>query len=210
MNSNLYKINEVTQHKYYQVPKELYINPRYKTTINNDAKMLYALLLDRMELSRTNGWIEDDGTIFLIFKREDLADMLGICTTTVWRAIKQLKEVGLIEEKRQGLNRPNLIYIGKIDYSVPEEKEPENNKDEITDTPSNDTAPILSSDIENLKDRTFTTERSGDLKNKCQDISKLKPNKTDNNKPEYKDTDDNDPESLNKAEKENFIKLNSS
>lgn len=49
MNSNLYKINEVTQHKYYQVPKELYTNPRYKTTINNDVKMLYALLLDRME-----------------------------------------------------------------------------------------------------------------------------------------------------------------
>lgn len=49
MNSNLYKINEVTQHKYYQVPKELYTNLRYKTTINNDAKMLYALLLDRME-----------------------------------------------------------------------------------------------------------------------------------------------------------------
>ena len=210
MNSNLYKINEVTQHKYYQVPKELYTNPRYKTTINNDAKMLYALLLDRMELSRTNGWIEDDGTIFLIFKREDLADMLGICSTTVWKTIKQLKEVGLIEEKRQGLNRPNLIYIGKIDYSVPEEKEPENNKDEITDTLSNDTAPILSSDIENLKDRTFTAERSGDLKNKCQDISKLKPNKTDNNKPEYNDTDNNEPESLNKAEKENFIKLNSS
>lgn len=66
MNSNLYKISEVTQRKYCQVPKELYTNPRYKTTINNDAKMLYALLLDRMELSRTNGWIEDDGTIFLI------------------------------------------------------------------------------------------------------------------------------------------------
>ncbi len=67
-------------------------------------KIIYAvlsavsLLLDRMELSRTNGWIEDDGTIFLIFKREDLADMLGICTTKVWRAIKQLKEVGLKEK----------------------------------------------------------------------------------------------------------------
>ena len=57
--------------------------------------------------------------------------MLGICSTTVWRAIKQLKEVGLIEEKRQGLNRPNLIYIGKIDYSVLEEKEPESIEKEI-------------------------------------------------------------------------------
>ena len=154
--------------------------------------------------------VEDDGTIFLIFKREDLADMLGICTTTVWRAIKQLKEVGLIEKKRQGLNRPNLIYIGKIDYSVPEEKEPENNKYEITDIPSNNIAHILSSDIENLNNRTFTAERSGAKKNKCQDISKLKPNKTDNNKPEYNDTDNNEPESLNKAEKENYTELNSS
>ena len=68
---------------------------------------------------------------------------------------------------------------------------------------------ILSSGIENLKDRTFTAERSGDLKNKCQDISKLKPNKTDN-KPEYNDTDNNDTESLNKAEKENYTELNSS
>ena len=171
------------------MPKELYTNPRYKTTTNNGAKMLYALLLDRMELSRTNGWIEDDGTIFLIFKREDLADMLDICATTVWRAIKQLKEVGLIEEKRQGLNRPNLIYIGKINYSVLEEKEPESIEKEITSSSSAPSTSILSSDIENLKDRTFTAERSGDLKNKCQDISKLKPNKTDNNKPEYNNTD---------------------
>lgn len=83
MNDRFYKINEVTQHKYYQIPKELYTNPRYKTVINNDAKVLYALLLDRMELSRINNWVDDDGTIFLIFKREDLADMLGICVTTV-------------------------------------------------------------------------------------------------------------------------------
>ena len=102
----------------------------------------------------------------MIFKREDLADMLGICSTTVWRAIKQLKEVGLIEEKRQGLNRPNLIYIGKIDYSVLEEKEPESIEKEIISSSSAPSTSILSSDIENLKDRTSTAERSGDLKNK--------------------------------------------
>lgn len=209
MSSNLYKINEVTQHKYYQVPKELYINPRYKTATNNDAKMLYALLLDRMELSRTNNWIEDDGTIFLIFKREDLADMLGICTTTVWRAIKQLKEVGLIEEKRQGLNKPNLIYIGKIDYSVPEENERKDNEKKSDNTSSVPT-PILSSDIENLNDKTVKSEKSGDLNNKGQDIEKINTNKTDNNKPEYNDTDNIDTESFNKAKKKNIIGVNSS
>ena len=208
MNNNLYKINEVTQHKYYQVPKELYTNPRYKTVINNDAKMLYALLLDRMELSRTNGWIEDDGTIFLIFKREDLADMLGICVTTVWRAIKQLKEVGLIEEKRQGLNRPNLIYIGKIDYSVPNEEVTETDKIVVDDNTSES---FVSSDIENLKVRTFTAEKSGVLNNKSQDISDLKPNDTDNiNNPDFIDTDDIETESIYKANEKNIIANNSS
>lgn len=208
MNNNLYKINEVTQHKYYQVPKELYTNPRYKTVINNDAKMLYALLLDRMELSRTNGWIEDDGTIFLIFKREDLADMLGICVTTVWRAIKQLKEVGLIEEKRQGLNRPNLIYIGKIDYSVPNEEVTETDKIVVDDNTSES---FVSSDIENLKVRTFTAEKSGVLNNKSQDISDLKPNDTDNiNNPDFIDTDDIETESIYKAKEKNIIANNSS
>ena len=208
MNNNLYKINEVTQHKYYQVPKELYTNPRYKTVINNDAKMLYALLLDRMELSRTNGWIEDDGTIFLIFKREDLADMLGICVTTVWRAIKQLKEVGLIEEKRQGLNRPNLIYIGKIDYSEPENNVTETDENIVDDNTSDS---FSSSDIENLKVRTFKGENSGVLNNKSQDIADLKPNDTDNiNNPDFSDTDDTETESIYKAKEKNIIANNSS
>lgn len=206
MNDNFYKINEVTQHKYYQVPKELYTNPRYKTTISNDAKMLYALLLDRMELSRTNNWVDSDGTIFLIFKREDLADMLGICTTTVWRAIKQLKEVGLIAEKRQGLNKPNLIYIGKIDYSVPEQPE---NSDESSDNSSDSTS--LPTDIENLNVRTFNNSTSGALNNRCQDIENINTNKTDINNPDKNNTDFNETESKKyKAEEKNSSCINSS
>ena len=206
MNDNFYKINEVTQHKYYQVPKELYTNPRYKTTISNDAKMLYALLLDRMELSRTNNWVDSDGTIFLIFKREDLADMLGICTTTVWRAIKQLKEVGLIAEKRQGLNKPNLIYIGKIDYSVPEQPE---NSDESSDNSSDSTS--LPTDIENLNVRTFNNSTSGALNNRCQDIENINTNETDINNPDKNNTDFNETESKKyKAEEKNSSCINSS
>lgn len=206
MNTNFYKINEVTQHKYYQVPKELYINARYKTTTSNDAKMLYALLLDRMELSRANNWVDSDGTIFLIFKREDLADMLGICTTTVWRAIKQLKEVGLIAEKRQGLNKPNLIYIGKIDYSVPEQPE---NSDENSDNSSDSKA--IPTDIEKLNVRTFNNSTSGVLNDKCQDFEKVNTNKTDINNPNKNNTDFNETESKKyKAEQKNSSFVNSS
>ena len=102
----------------------------------------------------------------------------------------------------------NLIYIVKIDYSVPEEKEPESIENEIESSSSAPSASILYSDIENLKNRTFTAEKSGALKNKCQDISKLKQIRLIIIR--YNDTDDNDPESLNKAEKENYTELNSS
>lgn len=200
MNNNFYKIDEISQHKYYQVPKELYTNERYKTTINNDAKVLYALLLDRMELSRKNDWVDDDGTIFLMFKREDLADMLGICVTTVWRAFKQLKDVGLIAEKRQGLNKPNLIYIGKINYSTPENKQ-----DKSDDTSS------LPSDSEILNDRSFNNSNSRVLNAKNQDFENIKTNKTDINNTEFSNTDQNNTESLkNTAEEKNNTAVDSS
>ena len=38
--------------------------------ISNDAKVLYALLLDRASISRQNGYIEPDGTIRLYFTLE--------------------------------------------------------------------------------------------------------------------------------------------
>lgn len=200
MNNNFYKIDEISQHKYYQVPKELYTNERYKTTINNDAKVLYALLLDRMELSRKNDWVDDDGTIFLMFKREDLADMLGICVTTVWRAFKQLKDVGLIAEKRQGLNRPNLIYIGKINYSTPENKQ-----DKSDDTSS------LPSDSEILNDRSFNNSNTRVLNAKNKDFENIKTNKTDINNTEFSNTDQNNTESLkNTAEEKNNTAVDSS
>lgn len=200
MNNQFYKINEVTQHKYYQIPKELYTNPRYKTAINNDAKVLYALLLDRMELSRINNCVDEDGTIFLIFKREDLADMLGICTTTVWRAIKQLKEVGLIAEKRQGLNLPNLIYIGKIDYSIPE-AEPE----------TDDAETSVPTDIEILNYRTLKNAKSGDLQSKNQDIEKVNTNETERNKPDINNAELSDTENKKyKAEEKIYKSTDSS
>lgn len=197
MNNNFYKINEVTQHKYYQIPKELYTNPKYKTVINNDAKILYALLLDRMELSRMNEWVDEDGTIFLMFKREDLAAMLGLCVTTVWRAFKQLKEVGLIAEKRQGLNRPNIIYIGKIEY--------ENN------TASEQGDLFVPTESENINVQTDKTSKSGALNSKSQNFENLIPNKTKKNITDNIKTEINNTKSKKtNAEEKNIKSIDSS
>lgn len=112
---NLYKISEIRQDQYIQIPKELFFNENYKN-LSSDAKLLYGLLLDRMELSRINNWINEKGEIYLIFTREEIQEILNISKPTCAKAFKQLTEKRLIIEKRQGLNKPNLIFIGHIDY----------------------------------------------------------------------------------------------
>lgn len=113
---NSYKINETLSHKYYQIPQELFINPLYKDTLNSDSKLLYGFLLDRMSLSAKNNWCDEDGNIYLIFTRKEVQEKLGLCDRTVTKAFKQLSNVKLIYEKRQGANKPNLIYVGKIQH----------------------------------------------------------------------------------------------
>ena len=61
-----YKSNEVLEHKYYQIPQELFVNEKYKNTLNSDSKILYAFLLDRLSLSQKNHWIDKDNKIYLI------------------------------------------------------------------------------------------------------------------------------------------------
>jgi hypothetical protein len=106
----IYKANEVDKERFYQVPKSLFKNKLY-TKLSLDAKMVYALLRDRMELSQKNGWINSNGEIYLLFTRENLANILECSEPTARKAMKQLIEHKLIIEKRQGQGKPNIIYV---------------------------------------------------------------------------------------------------
>ena len=48
---NFYKINETLNHRYYQIPQELFLNPLYKDKLSSDSKLLYGFLLDRMSVN---------------------------------------------------------------------------------------------------------------------------------------------------------------
>jgi len=109
-----YKIHEVLEHQYYQMPKELYVNPLYKHSLNSDSKILYAFLLDRLTLSQKNNWYDENGNVYLIFTRQEVQSKLCLSEKTVQKAFRQLVGVNLITEKRQGLGKPNLIFVGKI------------------------------------------------------------------------------------------------
>lgn len=110
-----YKANEYLENVFYQIPKELFKNPYYKD-LSSDSKLLYALLLDRLSVSMKNEWIDKDGNIFLIFSRKEAGEKLNLSDKTVTKAFKQLADVKLIYEKRQGFRKNNIIYVGKINH----------------------------------------------------------------------------------------------
>ena len=112
---NLYKINETLQHSYYQMPQELFCNEKYKK-LRIETKVIYAFLLNRMNLSRMNKWINDKGEIYLIYTRKEIQSKLNLSDKPVTRAFKELRESNLIKEEKQGFGKPNLIYIGKIEH----------------------------------------------------------------------------------------------
>lgn len=115
-NPRIYRVEEENSHRFYQMPKELFTNEKYKG-LSSDAKILYTILLDRKELSRKNGWVDEHGQIYLIYTREHIGEMLNATDKTVTKAFKQLRDAELISEERQGLNKPNKIYIWRLDYS---------------------------------------------------------------------------------------------
>ena len=111
-----YKANECFEHLYYQIPMELFFNTKYKDKLNSDSKILYGFLLNRLTLSAKSNWIDEDNNIYLIFTRKEVEKLLNLSDKTVTKAFKQLKDCKLIYEKKQGANKPNLIYVGKIEH----------------------------------------------------------------------------------------------
>ena len=79
--------------------------------ISNDAKVLYALLLDRASVSRQNGYVEPDGTIRLYFTLEQAQKKLHRSRQSVTRIFQQLEFSGLICRRKQGLGRPAIITL---------------------------------------------------------------------------------------------------
>lgn len=108
----LYKLSDIDNEQYYQVPKSLFTNPFYRD-ISLSSKMAYAFLKDRMGLSRKNGWHDDNGDIFLYFSQQDMSEALNVSLRTIATVFKELQKVGLIKTVRQGLGMPNKIYIAK-------------------------------------------------------------------------------------------------
>ena len=96
-----------------QMPRWLFSDPRY-AGMGLEAKVAYTFLLNRFQLSRRNGWVNDFGEVFVIFPRKELARELRICEQRVTAAFRTLKELNLIWEKRCGRGDANQIYLATV------------------------------------------------------------------------------------------------
>lgn len=108
-----YRGMEAEQYSFYRVPKVLFTAECFKS-LSCEAKVLYGLMLDRMSLSIKNRWFDDEDRVYIIFTVDEIAELMNCGTQKAVKLIKELDTsngIGLIEKKRLGLGKPNVIYV---------------------------------------------------------------------------------------------------
>lgn len=116
---------EAEQYSFYRVPKVLFTELCFKT-LSCEAKVLYGLMLDRMSLSIKNRWLDSEDRVYIIFTVEEIAELMNCGTQKAVKLVKELDSsngIGLIEKKRLGLGKPNVIYVKNFMIrEVPDQK----------------------------------------------------------------------------------------
>ena len=138
--------------------------------MSTDAKTLYGILLDRMGLSVKNGWLDEQGRVYIIFPVQEVMDALGCADNKATKLFRELEKFGLIERKRRGLGKPNLIYVknfadprcrnrgkndsGNADSGEQDAAKQRGNKTEWNNTEMSETDPFLSEEGDGADERT--------------------------------------------------------
>lgn len=151
---------EAEQYSFYRVPRLLIKDDRFKP-LSSDAKLLYGLMLDRMSLSMKNGWLDDENRVYIIYTIDNILEDLGCARATCTKILKELDGIGLIEKKRRGLGKPDIIYVKNF-ATIDEEKEPKmsDNADKSTE-------------VQNLNFKKFKNYTSGNSENELQEVQNL-------------------------------------
>lgn len=162
MNDYLFDVDEA-QYSFVRVPKLLLQHEAYQR-ISSEAKLLYSLLLDRVSLSHKNGWKDKQNRIYIIYPIAEVMEEMNCGKNKAVQLLDELEQkAGLIERKRQGLGKPNLIYVKSFFRTV-----------------------------DNFGERhflKFENQTSGGLNIKPQEVSESNPTNTDNKKTDINQTD---------------------
>ena len=145
------------QFAFYRIPKVLFTDNRFQK-ISTEGKVLYGLLLDRVSLSRENGWIDEEGRVYIIFTLNAIRQAMNCAEKSAIKYLTELKDFGLIERIRQGLGKPAIIYVKNF------------------------------IDQYNLQVKTCNNSSSGPVEVPVQDQYNLQPNYTNNNNTDFNNT----------------------
>ena len=184
---------EADQYSFFKIPKILYTDSIFKT-LSSDAKVLYSILLDRMSLSMKNGWLDEENKVFIIFTIDEIEETMNIGRNKAINIMKEIQDFGLIEKKRRGLGKPNIIYVKSFLVETIEENgkmEEEKNGDRSLNDKFQEVSKA------NLQ--KFEKQTSRNLKNKPQEVSKTNCNKTNKKKTKKSDTDISKTTSIDKT-----------
>lgn len=102
---------QAEQFSFYRVPKVLFTREQFKQ-LSAEAKILYGIMLDKLNLSVKNKWGDEKGRVYIIYTIEQIMADMNCADQKATKLLDELeKKCGLIERKRQGLGKPNLIFV---------------------------------------------------------------------------------------------------
>jgi len=111
----LMKQGDIQNIYHLQMPRWLFTDPRYMG-LALESKVAYTFLLNRFQLSRLNGWVNEDGAVFIIYTRHSLAGEMQVSYRKIIESMKELSAAGLIWEKRCGRGNANQIYLALVEH----------------------------------------------------------------------------------------------
>lgn len=167
---SLMKLSDVISYYHLQMPRWLFSDNRYKQ-LSLESKVAYTFLLNRFQLSRMNGWVNDEGEVFIIFTRQGLADEMQISFRKAIECFQELVNARLIWERRLGRGYPNQIYLAAVELS-------------LTEALTHESAPFVQqsrpADSAYQEDgQTCQKDTSRHAETACQDLSEPHPSNTE-------------------------------
>lgn len=195
---------EAEQYSFYRVPKVLFTAECFKS-LSCEAKVLYGLMLDRMSLSIKNRWFDEEDRVYIIFTVEEIEELLNCGTQKAVKLMKELDDnqgIGLIEKKRLGLGKPNVIYVKNFilkEKCSPEQrgKAPENLGN--TQNSENHNSRIVKTTNQELPESQFKNDEnhtSRIVEITTQEVPNSQSNNTDINNTDFNETDFNEIDSI--------------
>lgn len=174
-NFEKYNLSQVKTERFYQLPKYLFEDAYFKK-MSAEAKIMYALLKDRFELSIQNEWVDKNNNIYFIFSNKHLCEYLGYAEQKIIKLKKELISFNLLTQERVGLNKPNRLYLLKPNYDIKASHSKE----------------LPNSQFQNNE---FGSSRTVNLSG--QELPNSQSNDTENNDTDYIKTENNDTDDLN-------------